>query len=142
MTAADCRRLGFIVVNGNSTLYGTLTGNRRQVLDEIDSNVPKKQGRGGQSALAFARLRMNAHEDYSTRMVELATQFFVDPNTKEPNVARLILYGDGGYKAYLSKADSFDSGLRAKILDVGGDSGASGGEQGFEEAIAKMPTID
>ena len=39
-------------------LFGTLSGNTREVLHKFTVDLPKKHGRGGQSALRFARLRM------------------------------------------------------------------------------------
>ena len=52
------QRYGFIVMDGNGSLYGTLTGNTREILHKFTVDLPKKHGRGGQSALRFARLRM------------------------------------------------------------------------------------
>ncbi|KAL0369218.1 UNVERIFIED_CONTAM: Eukaryotic peptide chain release factor subunit-3 [Sesamum calycinum] len=51
-------KFGFIVMDGNGTLFGTLSGNTREVLHKFTVDLPKKHGRGGQSALRFARLRM------------------------------------------------------------------------------------
>merc|ERR1719351_232543 len=44
---ADDNRFGFIVMQGNA----------RDVLHKFTVDLPKKHGRGGQSALRFARLR-------------------------------------------------------------------------------------
>lgn len=49
---------GFIVVDGNGTLYATLSGNRSRVLHRFDVSLPSKHGRGGQSSVRFARLRL------------------------------------------------------------------------------------
>ena len=54
---ADDNRFGFIVMDGNGALFGTLQGNTRDVLHKFTVDLPKKHGRGGQSALRFARLR-------------------------------------------------------------------------------------
>ena len=58
------RRYGFIVMDGNGSLFGTLSGNTRDILGKFTVELPKKHGRGGQSALRFARLRMEKRHNY------------------------------------------------------------------------------
>ena len=55
---ADDNKFGFIIMDGNGALFGTLCGNTREVLHKFTVDLPKKHGRGGQSALRFARLRL------------------------------------------------------------------------------------
>lgn len=57
-------RYGFIIMDGNGSLFGTLSGNTREVLHKFTVDLPKKHGRGGQSALRFARLRMEKRHNY------------------------------------------------------------------------------
>ena len=57
-------RYGFIVMDGNGSLFGTLSGNTRDVLHKFTVELPKKHGRGGQSALRFARLRLEKRHNY------------------------------------------------------------------------------
>jgi len=101
-------RFGFIVIDGNGALFGTLSGNTREVVHKFGVDLPKKHGtfsffssflflfppfsflliginvfflmilgRGGQSALRFARLRMEKRHNYLRKVAELATQFFI-----------------------------------------------------------------
>ena len=44
--------------------YGTLQGSTRDVLHKFSVDLPKKHGRGGQSALRFARLRLEKRQNY------------------------------------------------------------------------------
>jgi peptide chain release factor subunit 1 len=78
-------KFGFIVMDGNGTLFGTLSGNTREVLHKFTVDLPKKHGRGGQSALRFARLRMEKRHNYVRKTAELATQFYINPATSQPN---------------------------------------------------------
>ncbi|KAI5341517.1 hypothetical protein L3X38_020791 [Prunus dulcis] len=126
-------KFGFIVMDGNGTLFGTLTGNTREVLHKFTVDLPKKHGRGGQSALRFARLRMEKRHNYVRKTAELATQFFINPATSQPNVSGLILAGLADFKTELSQSDMFDPRLQAKILNVVDVS--YGGENGFNQAI-------
>lgn len=57
-------RYGFIVMDGNGSLFGALCGNSREVITKFTVDLPKKHGRGGQSALRFARLRLEKRHNY------------------------------------------------------------------------------
>jgi peptide chain release factor subunit 1 len=120
-------------MDGNGTLYGTLSGNSREVLYRFSVDLPKKHGRGGQSAVRFARLRMERRHNYLRKVAELATQYFINPATNQPNIVGLILAGSADFKTELGKSEMFDPRLQAKVLkmiDV-----SYGGESGFNQAI-------
>lgn len=80
-------KFGFIVMDGHGTLYGTLSGNTKEVLHNFTVDLPKKHGRGGQSALRFGRLRMEARHNYVRKVAEMATQLFINPATSQPHVS-------------------------------------------------------
>ncbi|KAL2896816.1 Eukaryotic peptide chain release factor subunit 1-3 [Bienertia sinuspersici] len=126
-------KFGFIVMDGNGTLFGTLSGNTREVVHKFSVDLPKKHGRGGQSALRFARLRMEKRHNYVRKTAELAIQLFINPETSQPNVSGLILAGSADFKTELSQSEMFDPRLQAKILKVVDVS--YGGESGFNQAI-------
>lgn len=126
-------KFGFIVIDGNGTLFGTLSGNSREVLHKFTVSLPKKHGRGGQSACRFERLRIESRHNYVRKAAELAIQHFIDPATNLPNVAGLILAGSADFKTELSQSGLFDSRLQARILKVVDIS--HGGEIGFNQAI-------
>jgi len=124
-------KFGFIVIDGNGSLFGNLAGNTRTVLHKVTVDLPKKHGRGGQSALRFARLRMEKRHNYVRKIAELAVQFFI--TNDKPNVAGLIVAGSADFKSELSASDMFDQRLRViilKIVDV-----SYGGDNGFNQAI-------
>jgi peptide chain release factor subunit 1 len=128
---ADDNKFGFIVMDGNGALFGTLQGNTRDVLHKFTVDLPKKHGRGGQSALRFARLRMEKRHNYVRKVAEVATQLFV--TNDKPNIAGLILAGSADFKTELSQSDMFDPRLQAKIIKLVDVS--YGGENGFNQAI-------
>lgn len=41
---ADDNKFGFIVMDGNGALFGTLCGNTREVLHKFTVDLPKKHG--------------------------------------------------------------------------------------------------
>ncbi|KAI3811523.1 hypothetical protein L1987_21247 [Smallanthus sonchifolius] len=126
-------KFGFIVMDGHGPLFGTLSGNTRDVLHKFTVDLPKKHGRGGQSALRCACLRMEKRHKYVRKNSELATQFFINPATSQTNVSGLILVGSADFKTELSQSDMFDPRLQAKILNVVDVS--YGGNNGFNQAI-------
>eukprot|EP00568_Trieres_chinensis_P008393 CAMPEP_0183291148 /NCGR_PEP_ID=MMETSP0160_2-20130417/663_1 /TAXON_ID=2839 ORGANISM="Odontella Sinensis, Strain Grunow 1884" /NCGR_SAMPLE_ID=MMETSP0160_2 /ASSEMBLY_ACC=CAM_ASM_000250 /LENGTH=463 /DNA_ID=CAMNT_0025451907 /DNA_START=63 /DNA_END=1454 /DNA_ORIENTATION=- len=128
----DDEAFGFIVMDGNGCLYGTVQGSNREILHKFSVDLPKKHGRGGQSALRFARLRLEKRHNYVRKVAELATQLFVTDGQK-PNVQGIVLAGSADFKAELMRSDLFDQRLSKivlKLVDV-----SYGGENGFNQAI-------
>jgi len=128
----DDESFGFIVMDGNGCLYGTVQGSNREVLHKFSVDLPKKHGRGGQSALRFARLRLEKRHNYVRKVAELATQLFV-PDGQRPNMQGIVLAGSADFKTELMRSDLFDPRLQKiviKMVDV-----SYGGENGFNQAI-------
>ncbi|CAM4617735.1 unnamed protein product [Leuciscus chuanchicus] len=128
---SDDSKFGFIVIDGSGALFGTLQGNTRDVLHKFTVDLPKKHGRGGQSALRFARLRMEKRHNYVRKVAETAVQLFV--SNDKVNVAGMVLAGSADFKTELSQSDMFDPRLQAKVLKLVDIS--YGGENGFNQAI-------
>jgi peptide chain release factor subunit 1 len=127
----DDEKFGFIVVDGNGALYGTVQGNNREVIQKITVELPKKHRKGGQSSVRFARLRDEKRHNYLRKVAELANSHFITDD--KPNVAGLVLAGSANFKTELSQSDIFDKRLVpiiVKIVDV-----SYGGENGFNQAI-------
>lgn len=127
----DDKRFGFIVVDGNGALFGTLQGSAKSILQVIKVDLPKKHGRGGQSALRFARLREEKRHNYLRKVAELATQHYI--TNDRPNVAGLVLAGSADFKTKLSQSGMFDPRLAEKVIKVVDVS--YGFENGFNQAI-------
>lgn len=75
-------------------------------------------GRGGQSALRFARLRMEKRHNYVRKVAETSVQLFV--SNDKVNVAGLVLAGSADFKTELSQSDMFDP-VRRKCIVVDSD---------------------
>ena len=125
------QKFGFIIMDGNGALFGTLSGNTRDVVHKFSVDLPKKHGRGGQSALRFARLREEKRHNYVRKVAELAVQNFI--TNDKVNVAGLILAGSADFKNDLNQSDMFDNRLQSKVIKVVDVS--YGGENGFNQAI-------
>ncbi|KAF2484481.1 eukaryotic peptide chain release factor subunit 1 [Neohortaea acidophila] len=125
------QKFGFIIMDGNGALFGTLSGNTRDVVHKFSVDLPKKHGRGGQSALRFARLREEKRHNYVRKVAELAVQNFI--TNDKVNVVGLILAGSADFKNDLNQSDMFDGRLQNKVIKVVDVS--YGGENGFNQAI-------
>lgn len=127
----DNDKFGFIIMDGNGSLFGTLQGSTRSVLLKFNVDLPKKHGRGGQSAQRFARIRLEKRRNYLRKVAESATACFITNDM--PNVKGLILAGSAEFKNDLQKSDLFDLRLQPiviKLIDI-----CYGGENGFNQAI-------
>ena len=127
----DDDKFGFIVMDGNGTLYATLQGSNREVLHKFTVDLPKKHGRGGQSALRFARLRLEKRHNYVRKVAEFAVQFFISDN--KCNVKGIVLAGSAELKHDLMTSELFDPRLQKmviKMVDV-----SYGMDPGFNQAI-------
>lgn len=127
------QKFGFIIMDGNGALFGTLSGNTRDIVHKFSVDLPKKHGRGGQSALRFARLREEKRHNYVRKVAELAVQNFINPTDNKVNVSGLILAGSADFKTDLNGSDMFDNRLASKVIKIVDVS--YGGENGFNQAI-------
>eukprot|EP00339_Tiarina_fusa_P029959 CAMPEP_0117077622 /NCGR_PEP_ID=MMETSP0472-20121206/54723_1 /TAXON_ID=693140 ORGANISM="Tiarina fusus, Strain LIS" /NCGR_SAMPLE_ID=MMETSP0472 /ASSEMBLY_ACC=CAM_ASM_000603 /LENGTH=276 /DNA_ID=CAMNT_0004804017 /DNA_START=222 /DNA_END=1052 /DNA_ORIENTATION=- len=118
-------------MDGNGTLFGTLSGNTRTVLHKFYVDLPKKHGRGGQSALRFARLRMEKRHNYVRKVCEASVQQFIEGD--KVNVSGIILAGLADFKNELVVSEMFDTRLKSKVIKIVDIS--YGGENGFHQAI-------
>lgn len=127
----DNDKFGFIIMDGNGSLFGTLQGNTRSIVMKFSVDLPKKHGRGGQSANRFARIRTERRHNYLRKVAESTTACFI--TNDRPNVKGLILAGSADFKNDLQKSDLFDPRLQPivlKTVDI-----SYGGENGFNQAI-------
>jgi len=130
-------KYGFIIMDGNGSLFATLNGNHREILHKMSVELPKKHGRGGQSALRFARLRLEKRHNYVTKVAEMAAQVFI--SSDKLTVQGLIVAGSAEFKTVLVEAERFDQRLAAKVLMVCDVS--YGGENGLNQAIEQSQEL-
>ncbi|KAI5190157.1 peptide chain release factor subunit 1 [Nematocida sp. AWRm77] len=133
----DDYKFGFIVMDGHGALFAVLSGNSKEIKQTIGVDLPKKHGRGGQSSVRFARLRVEKRHNYLRKVAEIAAQIYITNN--KVNVHGLILAGSADFKTELAQSDLLDQRLRgkiAKVVDVG-----YGGENGLNQAIEQSEEI-
>jgi len=124
-------RFGFIVMDGNGSTFGVVQGSYREIIHKFSVDLPKKHGRGGQSALRFARLRLEKRLNYVRKVSEAAKTQFITNDVV--NVNGIIIAGSADFKNVLQEDKTFDPRLTKYVLktvDV-----SYGGEAGFNQAI-------
>ena len=124
-------QFGFIIMDGNGALFGIVQGSNREVIHRFTVDLPKKHGRGGQSALRFARLRLEKRHHYVRKVAETATSLFI--SNDKVTVLGLVLAGSADFKNDLAQSDMFDSRLSEKVVKIVDVS--YGGDNGFNQAI-------
>jgi peptide chain release factor subunit 1 len=124
-------KYGFIVMDGLGSLFGTLCGSAKEILTKFSVDLPKKHGRGGQSAQRFGRLRLEKRHNYIRKVAETAVPLFITNDV--PNVKGLVLAGSAEFKSMLLISDLFDPRLKKIVIKVVDTS--YGGENGFNQAI-------
>lgn len=125
-------RYGFIIVDGNGSLFGVLQGNTKTILSQFFVDLPKKHGRGGQSSNRFANIRLERRLIYTKKVCEEAVRVFI--TNDKPNIDGLILAGYADFKNNVYENSIFDIRLKPlvlKIVDI-----AYGSDQGFNQAIS------
>ncbi|GAB5353275.1 hypothetical protein AAMO2058_000023300 [Amorphochlora amoebiformis] len=130
-------KFGYIVICGTGALFGCLNGKSREVLHSFDVDLPKKHGRGGQSAPRFNRIRLEKRHAFLARVAEAAISVFISNNLV--NVKGIILSGPADLKNDLMDGDLLDQRLKKAVITVVDT--AYGGLGGFDEAIDLSATL-
>ncbi|KCZ79853.1 peptide chain release factor 1 [Anncaliia algerae PRA339] len=120
-------RFGFVIMDGHSTIFANVEGNVKTILQKVCVDLPRKHGRGGQSSLRFARIRLEKRHNYVKKIAEICTALFI--SNDKMNVEGLILGGHSDFKNDLKVL--LDQRLKVlKIVDTN-----YGEENGLNEAI-------
>ncbi len=126
---------GLITIDTNNAGIGFLRGRALQVVKDIDSLVPGKTGKGGQSAQRYARVREGMLLSFKKEVGELANNTFKD----EKNLIGIIIGGPGPVKNDFAEGDYLSEDLKKKILAVK-DIGYAG-EAGMKELIDRSEDV-
>ena len=125
----DNKVYGIVVIDGNGFLLANLSGSNKKVLYRESVDLPKKHGRGGQSALRFSRLAESSRHNYLRKVSETMERFFLSNNCLVNE--GIIIAGSADMKTHLQNKDFFNPQLKIlKQVDI-----AYGGETGLNEAI-------
>jgi peptide chain release factor subunit 1 len=127
---------GLIVIDRAEATLGTLSGKKIDVIKNIQSLVPSKHGRGGQSAQRFERLIEIAAHEFFKKVGDLANDAFLNL----PELKGILIGGPGATKDFFKDNDYLHHELQKKVVesfDVGYTD-----EYGLRELLEKArPTL-
>lgn len=127
---------GLIVVDRSEATIGILKGKRIEVVKNIQSMVPSKHGRGGQSAQRFERLIEIAAHEYFKKVGDISSEAFL--NLEE--LKGILIGGPGSTKDFFLNNDYLHHELRKVVVDTF-DTGYTD-EYGLSELLEKArPTL-
>ncbi len=133
-------KYGLIVIDRSEATIGMLDGKRILSIKNMQSLVPSKHGRGGQSARRFERLIEIAAHEYYKKVADVANESFLSEKT----LKGILIGGPGPTKEFFAKSEYLHYELQKKIIDTF-DTGYTD-EYGLKELVEKardsLKTID
>ncbi|MCK4455184.1 MAG: peptide chain release factor aRF-1 [Thermoplasmata archaeon] len=122
---------GLIVIDRSEATVGFLRGRRVELVKNIQSLVPSKHSKGGQSARRFERLIEIAAHEFFTKVGNLANEAFLS----EEGLDGILVGGPGATKDFFASKDYLHHELRKKLINTF-DTGYTD-EYGLRELVEK-----
>ncbi|MFC4552462.1 MULTISPECIES: peptide chain release factor aRF-1 [Halorussus] len=110
---ADKGLYGLIVLDRREANVGWLKGKRVEPVKSASSLVPGKQRKGGQSAQRFARLRLEAIDNFYQEVAEMANDLFVP---ERGNIDGILVGGPSPTKDEFLDGDYLHHEIQQKVL--------------------------
>jgi peptide chain release factor subunit 1 len=110
---ADKGLYGLIVLDRREANVGWLKGKRVEPVKSASSLVPGKQRKGGQSAQRFARLRLEAIDNFYQEVAEMADELFVP---ERHDLDGILVGGPSPTKDEFLDGDYLHHELQDKVL--------------------------
>ncbi|WP_331234554.1 peptide chain release factor aRF-1 [Natronorarus salvus] len=110
---ADQGLYGLIVLDRREANVGWLRGKRIEAVKSASSLVPGKQRKGGQSAQRFARLRLEAIDNFYQKVAGMADELFVP---KRHEIDGILVGGPSPTKDEFLDGDYLHHELQDKVL--------------------------
>ena len=141
---ADSGLFGLIVLDRREANVGWLKGKRVEAVKSASSLVPGKQRKGGQSAQRFARLRLEAIDNFYQEVAGMANDLFVP---KRHELDGILVGGPSPTKDEFLDGDYLHHELQDKVLgkfDVAytDESGLKDLVDAGSEALADQEIVD
>jgi peptide chain release factor subunit 1 len=126
---------GLIVIDRSEATLGWLKGKHVDVIKNIQSLVPSKHGRGGQSQRRFERLIEGAAHEFFKKVANIANEEFVD----NENLKGLLIGGPGFTKNVFAEKDYLHHELKKKVVEILDTSYTD--ESGLRELLNKAQDV-
>jgi len=122
---------GLLVIDRSEATIGLLHGKRIVPIKNLQSLVPSKHGRGGQSARRFERLIEIAAHEYFKKVADIANEAFL----ARQDLKGVLVGGPGPTKEFFVKNEYLQYELQKKIVETF-DTGYTD-EYGLKELVEK-----
>jgi peptide chain release factor subunit 1 len=129
---------GVICLDKSEAAIGYVRGNTLSVEYAMESNVPGKTTKGGQSQQRFERIRENMYDTFLTDIAEKAKRAFLQ-KARDDELLGIIIGGPGFAKEDLVEKDYLPKELVDEIIATQGTNYS--GEEGLEELLDKSEDI-
>lgn len=106
------KKFGLIVVDRSEATIGLLNGNKVESLKNIQSLIPSKHSKGGQSAQRFERLIEGAAHQYFKKVGDKANKLLLSED-----IEGLLIGGPGATKDEFADGGFLHHELEKKIID-------------------------
>ena len=105
---------GLIAIDRSEATLGWLRGKHVESISNIQSLVPSKHGRGGQSQRRFERLIEGAAHEFFKKVGDIANEEFVNVE----GLQGILIGGPGFTKNVFAEKDYLHHELKKKIVDI------------------------
>ncbi len=129
---------GMIVLDRSEAAIGYLKGNALTIRKTLESNVPGKTTKGGQSQQRFERIRENMYDTFLNQIAEAAQTEFL-PKKREGELLGIVVGGPGFAKDDLLDKDYLHRELLDEVI-ARKDTNYSG-EEGMHELMNKSEDV-
>lgn len=126
---------GLVVADRKEAAIGALKGKSLSVLNELESTVPGKHKKGGQSAARYQRLIEERYKDFLNNIAEKIELNFLD-KARQGELNGLIIGGPGFAKEDLVEKGFLHNELKDKVIATEGTNYS--GEEGLYELLNKV----
>ncbi|MFQ5907510.1 MAG: peptide chain release factor aRF-1 [Thermoplasmata archaeon] len=131
---------GLVVIDRSEATLGLLRGKRIEIIKNVQSLVPSKHSKGGQSARRFERLIEQAAHEFFVKVGDLMTGAYLETS----ELKGILLGGPGGTKDDFLKGDYIHHELKKVVLETFdlGYADESGLREMVEKAKDTLADID
>lgn len=129
-----------VVIDRSEATLGLLRGKRIEVIKNVQSLVPSKHSKGGQSARRFERLIEQAAHEFFVKVGDLMTEVYLDMD----GLKGVLVGGPGYTKDFFVEKEYIHHELKKKVLDTfdTGYADESGLREMMEKAKETLSDLD
>lgn len=130
---------GLVVLDRQEATLGFLRGQAVQVVTNMQSMVPNKHAKGGQSARRFERITEDIADKWFQKIGEVANEIFL-PELEKGDLKGVLVGGPGPTKEYWLETKYMNHELHKRIIGQPIDTGYTD-EYGLRDLVHNAGTI-